>query len=203
MTLLLTAIALGFAYAAIPGPVTMESIRRAARQGFGPGFAIQAGSLVGDGVWAAIGLSGVALLLRNEGLSIVLGLAGAALLLWLTKDVLQSALFPHRIDTSGLRNGNALHIGLAFGLANPAGIAFWSGLGVSVFGGDPPSALAVVTLVISFLVGATLWGLFICFVVAWGSTHAGERLLRGVDLLSAAFLGFLGLRLLLDTLQKL
>jgi len=201
--LFLTAIVLGFAYAAIPGPVTTESIRRAAHSGFRSGFAVQAGSLIGDGVWALIGLTGVAILLRNEIVGTALGLAGAGLMLWLTKEVVQSAFFPNNTTTSTLQSGNALHIGLAFGLANPAGIAFWSGLGASIFGSAAPSPSEVVTLVACFLIGATAWGVVISWVVAWGSTRAGHRLMRIVDIVSAVVLGWFGVRLLLDTLPKL
>lgn len=203
MPLFLTAIVLGFAYAAIPGPVTTESIRRAAHHGFRSGFAVQAGSLIGDGVWALIGLTGVAILLRNEVVGTALGLAGAGLMLWLTKEVIQSAFFPQVNVTSTLRTGNALHIGLAFGIANPAGIAFWSGLGASIFGSTAPSPSAVITLVFCFLVGATAWGVLITWVVAWGSTHAGQRLMRIVDIISAIVLGWFGIRLLLDTIPKI
>lgn len=114
-----------------------------------------------------------------------------------------AALFPH--DTSGgaLRNGDPIRIGIAFGFANPAGIAFWSGLGASMFGTSTPSALSVVALVLSFMLGATTWGLTLCYVVAWGSTRAGQRLLRAVDSVSAIVLGWFGIRLLIENIQRL
>jgi threonine/homoserine/homoserine lactone efflux protein len=203
VSLFLTAFIVGFAYAAAPGPVTTESIRRAARQGFGAGFLVQAGSLLGDAFWAIIGLTGAAILLQHEWVGIALGLMGAVLLLWLAREVMMAAIFPH--DTSGgtIRNGDPIRIGIAFGFANPAGIAFWSGLGASMFGTSTPSAMSVVALVASFMLGATTWGVTLCYIVAWGSARAGQRLLRMVDSVSAVVLGWFGVRLLVDNLQRL
>lgn len=202
-TLFLTAFIVGFAYAAAPGPVTTESIRRSARQGFGAGFLVRAGSLLGDAFWAIIGLTGAAVLLRYEWVGIALGLMGAILLLWLAREVMMAAIFPH--DTSGgtLRNGDPIRIGIAFGFANPAGIAFWSGLGASMFGSSTPSATSLVTLVASFMLGAIIWGVTLCYVVAWGSTRAGQRMLRIVDSVSAIVLGWFGIRLLIENVMRL
>jgi threonine/homoserine/homoserine lactone efflux protein len=203
VTLFLTAFVVGFAYAAAPGPVTTESIRRAARQGFRAGFLVQAGSLLGDAFWAIIGLTGAAILLRHEWVGIALGFMGAVLLLWLAREVLLAALFPHDTASGALRNGDPIRLGIAFGFANPAGIAFWSGLGASMFGSTTPSAMSVVALVLSFMLGATTWGVTLTYVVAWGSTRAGQRLLRVVDSVSAIVLGWFGIRLLIENIQRL
>jgi threonine/homoserine/homoserine lactone efflux protein len=202
VSLILTALVVGFAYAAAPGAVTTESIRRAARSGFRAGFLVQAGSLLGDAFWAIIGLTGAAILLQHELVAVLLGLVGSALLLWLAREVLLAAMFPK--DVSGtMRTGDPIRIGMAFGFANPTGVAFWSGLGASMFGTTPPSAASVVTLVVAFLLGATAWGVILVYVVSWGSARAGQRLLRVVDSVSAVVLGWFGVRLLVENLQRL
>ena len=50
---------------AAPGAVFVETMRQGARGGFQLAFAIQAGSLVGDALWALIGLAGMALQQRK------------------------------------------------------------------------------------------------------------------------------------------
>ena len=194
-SLAITAFVLGIAYAAVPGAVNTESIRRAARSGFRPGFLVQLGSLVGDSAWAILGLSGAVILLQHDLVASALGFVGATLLLLLARQVLIAALCPSH-DEPPMVDGSPLRIGLAFGLANPAGIAFWSGLGASIFGSTVPGLTSWVTLLVCFLAGALTWGTGLAYLVAWGSTRAGHRLQRIVDAVSAVVLGWFGVRLL-------
>ena len=63
--------ALGIAYAAFPGVVNTECLRRGMTSGFGAAVLIQMGALIGDAGWAVVALTGAALLLQQD----VLGLA--------------------------------------------------------------------------------------------------------------------------------
>ena len=49
-----------------PGAVLAETLRRGLLQGFTPALLVQIGSLVGDAVWAVIGLTGIALLIQHD-----------------------------------------------------------------------------------------------------------------------------------------
>ena len=104
-SLAITAFVLGIAYAAVPGAVNTESIRRAARSGFRPGFLVQLGSLVGDSAWAILGLSGAAILLQHDLVASALGFVGATLLLMLARQVLIAALF-HSHDEPPMADGS-------------------------------------------------------------------------------------------------
>lgn len=201
-TLAVTGLALGLAYAAVPGAVNAESARRALHGGFRSGFLIQVGALVGDGLWAVLGLSGAAVLLRDDTIAMLLGFLGASLLLWLARQALMGALFPAQ-DVNAAASGSSLRVGLAFGLANPAGIPFWTGLGATIFGTTSPDAVGICILLVGFLIGAAVWGASLSQVVAWGGRRAGARLLRVIDAISAAILGWFGIRLLWSTLQRL
>lgn len=201
LSLILTALVLGFTYAAIPGPVNTESIRRTLKHGPKEGIAIQVGSLVGDIFWAIVGLSGAAFLLRFDAVTVVIGLIGAGILLRLAKDALAGAIRPHQVDATGM-NGKSLPIGLAFGMANPAGIAFWSGLGASVFGTRDPSLVAIAALVVAFGIGAVTWAVVAVGTSAWGGRRFGDRLNRAVDAISAIVLGWFGVRLAWSSAQK-
>ncbi len=77
---LFAAFVLGVAYAALPGVVNTECVRRGIAFGFRPAARIQAGALIGDAAWAGIALTGAALLVQHRAIGLVLGLAGAGFL---------------------------------------------------------------------------------------------------------------------------
>jgi len=83
LTIFTAAFGLGLLFNAAPGPVFAETVRRAVRDGFRSALAVQLGSIVGDAVWAILGLMGVGLLLQFESLRVPIALAGAAYLVWL------------------------------------------------------------------------------------------------------------------------
>ena len=93
----LTGIALGFAVAvaAVPGAVNIECIRRGLAGGFRSATLTQGGALLGDMVWATLGLTGAALLIRFDPVEILLGLLGAGFLFALARDSFRSASAPH------------------------------------------------------------------------------------------------------------
>src|SRR5437868_13715745 len=79
--LLASAVLLGLVFSATPGAVNAESLRRGIARGFRPALAVQLGSLMGDMVWAAVALSGMAFLVRNRPLTLLLGIVGACFVL--------------------------------------------------------------------------------------------------------------------------
>src|SRR5512135_3469500 len=98
LTLFLTALGLGFVFNAAPGAVFVETVRQGVRGGFRPAFAVQVGSLVGDTLWAVIGLAGVALLLSLESLHVPISIAGVLYLLWLARDAWRTAHREFAVD---------------------------------------------------------------------------------------------------------
>jgi hypothetical protein len=68
----LLASGLGIVVNAAPGAVFAESLRRGMRGGFRGAFAVQVGSLVGDAVWAILGLAGVGALFLLDGVRVPL-----------------------------------------------------------------------------------------------------------------------------------
>ncbi|MBE9190847.1 LysE family transporter [Gloeocapsopsis crepidinum LEGE 06123] len=91
LALFFTALLLGFIFNAAPGAVFAETIRQGVRGGFKPALAVQIGSLVGDELWAVLGLAGVGLLLQLDFLRLPVGIAGILYLLWLAWDAWQEA----------------------------------------------------------------------------------------------------------------
>ena len=77
------AFGLGLLFNAAPGAVFAETIRRSLDGGYRPALAVQFGSLVGDAVWAILGLAGIGILLQSDALRVPVGIGGALYLAWL------------------------------------------------------------------------------------------------------------------------
>lgn len=200
---LATAAVLGVAYAAIPGVVNTEAFRRGMRAGFMPAALIQMGALLGDAVWAVVALTGAALLLQHDVLALALGLVGAGFLFHLARVALVGALRGSQDGSATERAGSGLLTGVVFSLANPAGIAFWTGIGGGMLGASGGYSFERASAFLAgFIIGALAWGVGMAALVAWGRRFATPRLFRLIDALCGAALGYFGIRLLWSTLQR-
>ena len=79
--LFFSAFALSLAVAAQPGVIGFEALRRGVTNGWSAALQVELGSLVGDGVWAALALLGASILFQNRLVALLLGLFGCGLLL--------------------------------------------------------------------------------------------------------------------------
>jgi chemosensory pili system protein ChpE len=202
--LLITGAALGLAYSAVPGAVNAEALRRGVAGGFVPAWSIHTGALVGDLLWAVIGLTGAAVLIQIDAVAVAIGLVGAGFLFALARTAVRGAIAgPPADGTTIPPAGNAFAVGVTFSLANPAGIAFWSGLGGGVlasYGGATTGNLAA--LLTAFMAGSIVWGCAMAAATAWSRRFAGGKLFRAVDALCGLALTYFGVRLLLSSLKK-
>jgi threonine/homoserine/homoserine lactone efflux protein len=203
--LLVPALGLGLAYAATPGVVNTECIRRGVARGFRPAFSVQVGALVGDGVWAVLALAGVAALAKRESFAVALGLIGSLFLCRLAFAALREAWTGPKERPSVQSARGDLGVGVIFGLANPAGLAFWAGVGggtLAASGSDAGAGDYAVFLV-AFLAGALCWSLGLSALVGWGRRYARPRLFRVIDCVCGVVLGVFGVRLLWTTVRKI
>jgi threonine/homoserine/homoserine lactone efflux protein len=92
--LFLYAFMLGLVFNAAPGAILAESLRRGLKGGFAPAFAVQIGSLVGDGLWVILGLAGTAALMSISYISIPLMLSGTLLLGYLAWQSFRDSRMP-------------------------------------------------------------------------------------------------------------
>jgi chemosensory pili system protein ChpE len=202
--ILITGAALGFAYSAVPGAVNAEALRRGVAGGFAPAWSIQTGALVGDLLWAVIGLTGAAVLIRIDAVAVAIGMVGAGFLFALARTALRGALAgPPASGATTAPIGNAFAVGVTFSLANPAGIAFWSGLGggvLTAYGGATTGNL--VALLTAFMAGSIVWGCAMAAATAWSRRFAGGRLFQAIDALCGLALTYFGVRLLWSSLKK-
>lgn len=166
LTLFLAALVLGFVFNAAPGAVFAETVRQGVRGGFRPAFAVQVGSLVGDALWAVLGLAGVGLLLQSPALRMPVGAAGVVYLLWLAWDAWRAAHQEFSVELPGGPHDRrrALRSGMVLSITNPQNVAYWAALGsaMGAVGVTEPSVTQYGVFFAGFMVSSVVW----CFVCA-------------------------------------
>jgi len=201
-----SAVGLGFAYAALPGAVNAEALRRGMAGGFRRAFLVHAGGTLGAGFWAVVALTGASLIARYEAITIALGVIGAAFLIRLTIIAIRGALGNELPRAEAPKSGADLTVGLVVGIANPAGIPFWTGLASDVVLRGDDSSLdprRAGLFVACVLIGSLLWGLTLAGLIAWGRQYLNVGFFRVVNGLCAVAFGYFALQLLWTTYREL
>ncbi|HET8841362.1 MAG TPA: LysE family transporter [Ktedonobacteraceae bacterium] len=201
ISLIITAIGLGIAYAAAPGAVNTEAIRRGTRSGARSALLVETGSLLGDSLWALLALTGVTFVTRFFAVQMLLGIAGGCFLLrmaWLAFYDAFARKSSSVTDSSSGRGDFAT--GIVFGLANPVGLAFWSGLGSSVIASGT-TGVQFFFFFMGFFIGAVLWCFGISAGILWGRRWLRPAMFRWINILCGLALGYFGARVLWSTAQ--
>ncbi len=203
--LFLSALGIGLAYCATPGAVNTEAIRRGLARGFWPALLVELGSLIGDTLWAAIALTGTAVLVQHRSIQLIVGIAGACLLLRLSASALKDAWRGAMPAAAEARSGGDFAVGAFFSLTNPTAVPFWVGVGGGVIATATghPQAGTIPAFFGGFVAGAVLWCVAVAAVVAWGRRFVDRRFFRWVNGLSGTLLGYFGLRTLWRALSLL
>ena len=165
LTIFFYALVFGFVFCLSPGAVLAETLRRGLLHGFTPALLVQIGSLVGDAVWAVIGLTGIALLIQHDAVRVPLTIVCALYLAWLGVQSLRDAWrLPQTKDAPASSGKNALAVGAAISLANPKNIVYWGALGSALSGivGATPSHGHT----LMFFAGFMLASVLSCFLIA-------------------------------------
>ncbi|WPN95806.1 LysE family transporter [Pseudomonas sp. MUP55] len=165
LTIFFSALVFGFVFCLSPGAVLAETLRRGLLQGFTPALLVQIGSLVGDAVWAVIGLTGIALLIQHDAVRVPLTVICALYLAWLgLRSLIDAWQLPQVEDAPASSAKNALAVGAAISLANPKNIVYWGALGSALSGivGTTPSHGQT----LMFFAGFMLASVVSCFLTA-------------------------------------
>lgn len=201
-TLIITGLGLGLAYAATPGAVNTEAIRRGILYNGRATLLVETGSLIGDSIWAILALTGVTFLAQHVALRAILGIVGGFFLLRLAWSAFHDFLFPFQQTTPSLTSARGdFATGVVFGLANPVGLAFWSGLGSSI-ATVGATGLAFACFFIGFFTGATFWCVIIAAILQWGKRWVRPSFFRWINLFCSLALGYFGLRALWASVQE-
>ncbi|HEY7850205.1 MAG TPA: LysE family transporter [Ktedonobacterales bacterium] len=195
LQLALTGVTLGLAYSAAPGVVNTEATRRGSARGFGAAFAVESGALIGDMLWAVLALAGVSLTARFWPIQVTLSLVGGLFLLRMAWLAAHDALYQRRVETRPVSGRGDFATGAVFGVANPVGLAFWSGLGGGVVASGA-TALGVAVFLAAFFLGALLWSAGFGGLVGWGRRWARPLVFQLLDAVCGLALGYFGFSLL-------
>ena len=165
LTIFFYALVFGFVFCLSPGAVLAETLRRGLLHGFTPALLVQFGSLVGDAVWAVIGLTGIALLIQHDAVRVPLTVVCALYLAWLgIRSLIDARKLPESDAAPASTRQNALAVGAAISLANPKNIVYWGALGSALSGivGTTPSHGQT----LMFFAGFMLASVLSCFLIA-------------------------------------
>ena len=195
--LLLSALGLGLAYAAAPGAVNTEAVRRGLAHGPRSAFLVEAGSLIGDSLWALLALTGVALFGRHLAVQVVLGIAGGCFLLRMAWNALHDAWLARQPVAKQRARGD-FATGAFFGLANPVGLAFWSGVGSGVVAMGA-TEVGFAFFFAGFFAGASLWCIALSLLLGLGRRWVHPSFFRLVNAICGLILGYFGIKLLWST----
>jgi chemosensory pili system protein ChpE len=119
------------------GPVNAEALRRGLARGFRAALAVQLGSILGDGLWAALAFAGVGALFTLGLFEVIGGLAGGLLLGWLAWHGWHDAAIPSSsaLLTEAIQRPQRLPAfwsGLLLSVVNPGSAAFWAAAGATL-----------------------------------------------------------------------
>jgi len=191
---------IGFAVAAVVGPIGVLCIRRTLASGFSIGWVSGLGAATADASYAALaafGVTAVTALLVEQRLW--LRLIGGAFLLYLGVRTLRSAPSSRAalpVSVTGLLGAWASTFGLT--LSNPMTIlsfvGIFAGVGLSVEGGLSGAAL----LVLGVFVGSAAWWLVLATGVSALRSRLTPRVFRAVNVLSGLVIVAFGLQALVS-----
>jgi len=191
--LFLTAFGMGLAFCGPPGAVFAEALRRGLAGGFMAALTVEFGSLIGDAVWAVIGLSGAGLLLQQRQVGLVIGVAGVVLLAWLGAVALRDAwhgAIPAARSPS--RRGD-FSAGAALSLTNPQTVVYWIALGGTIRAliGNAPGIDDMTVFFAGFMLACLVYSFMAAGMIAGARRWLTRRLYRAVNAVcGVALLGF-------------
>ena len=197
---------IALSFAAPPGPVLMETVRRGLRGGFAPALNVQLGSILGDLAWCAAALLGLAPLAQIGWVRLPLGVAGVGLLAYLgaigIRDALKHGsgdwLMPEQpADPRKAPGHGAFRSGAAISFANPMAVGYWLSVGgaLAAAGAVGQSAAQTGWFVAGFLVGTLAWALLVATAIRWGKGMFSPVVFRAIHFVCGLALLFFGVGL--------
>lgn len=166
---------------------------------------IEFGSLVGDAVWAVVGLSGAGILMQIPTIRGVVGMAGAALLAWLGFQALRDAWQNHQPPTAPSSVGNDFATGAVLSLTNPQAVAYWIAFGASIQAiiGHAAAFSEFAVFFGGFMIACVVYCFLAAAVISGARSLLTDKLYRSVNsVCGAALVGF-AITLLYDTVGRL
>ena len=193
---ILLGLLMGVVYAAAPGPVNVETIRRGMKNGFMDSLAVQTGSSVGRIAYALLAMLGAGLLLQGETLQLAIGVFGMTVLFYLGINAIRDwrDLVNHTGEdgAQAAPSRHAFWTGAPLSLANPLAIVFWLSLGGRV--AQEPELVGT-TFLLGFFAGCAVVSLFLSIFASFWQSRLTSKVALSVSWACGLVLIGFGIRL--------
>ena len=161
---------MGILFAAPPGLVTAETVRRGVARGFSAALGVQLGSLIGDATYCVLALAGVAVLVQNPLTQRVLGIVSILFLAYLALSGLYTQFRAAPTGTATRiapqEGRHAFLTGMLLSLTNPWAIGFWLSLGGTLAAyGVMDSRGTMAVFFASFFLACLAYALFVALLI--------------------------------------
>lgn len=181
------------------GLVNVAMLSLTISHGFKPGFWLGLGSCVGDLVYAALALAGMAVLLQFEAVRWAVWVGGGAVLLFLTGKMARGALSPARAGNAGPQDSaspqasapRSFMRGVLLAMSSPSAILWFAAVGGALIAKAGATTPATASVFLSgFFLGGLAWTLFVCTLASQGRKRAGATLMRACHVVSALLFAY-------------
>lgn len=181
------------------GLVNVAMLSLTISHGFKPGFWLGLGSCVGDLVYAALALAGMAVLLQFEAVRWAVWVGGGAVLLFLTGKMAREALSPARAGNAGPQDSaspqasapRSFMRGVLLAMSSPSAILWFAAVGGALIAKAGATTPATASVFLSgFFLGSLAWTLFVCTLASQGRKRAGATLMRACHVVSALLFAY-------------
>lgn len=187
-----------FAALLSPGPAMLMAIRTTLVSGRRAGILFGVGLGAVAAAWTGAALLGLNVIFQMFPFAyMALKLVGAAYLIWLAISTWRHAR--DAIETRGdVGTGNTVLAGALVNLANPKSVLFASAVLLVIFPPDMGATGKIIVVLNQFVVESLAYTIFAVTLSTRPARDGFLRLKPGLDRITAAVLGALGLRLLMD-----
>ncbi|WP_322023400.1 LysE family translocator [Burkholderia sp. BCC1977] len=182
------------------GLVNVAMLSLTLSHGFRPGFWLGVGSCVGDLVYAALALAGMAVLLQFEAVRWIVWIGGGAVLLFLTWKMAREALVPADNADDGDADDapqprasarRSFMRGMLLAMSSPSAILWFAAVGGALIAKAGATTPATASVFLSgFFLGGLAWTLFMCTLASQGRKRAGAGLMRACHVASALLFAY-------------
>lgn len=181
------------------GLVNVAMLSLTISHGFKPGFWLGLGSCVGDLVYAALALAGMAVLLQFEAVRWAVWVGGGAVLLFLTGKMAREALSPASAGNAGPQDSaspqasapRSFMRGVLLAMSSPSAILWFAAVGGALIAKAGATTPATASVFLSgFFLGGLAWTLFVCTLASQGRKRAGATLMRACHVVSALLFAY-------------